>query len=101
MCGRGGQGGVGALYRVGGRGLGAGGAGGRVCVERVYGRVGSQGAAVLEIGGVVPGVDTNSWPELEIFCHSLAWPAGDRRARACSSQQRVLLRERLVLRLVD
>ena len=36
MAGRGGQGGVGAVYRVGGRGLEAGGAGGRVCVERVY-----------------------------------------------------------------
>ena len=69
MAGRGGQGGVGAVYRVGGRGLEAGGAGGRVCVERVYGRVGSQGA----------GVDINSWPELELFCHSLAWPAGGRR----------------------
>ena len=33
------------------------GAGGGVCVDRVYGRVGSQGAAELEIGGVVPFVD--------------------------------------------
>ena len=54
--GMGGQGG-GAVYWVGGRGLEVGRAGGRVCVERVYGRVGSQGAAELEIGGVVPFVD--------------------------------------------
>ena len=26
-----------------------------------------------------PGVDMNSWPELEILCHSLAWPAWGRR----------------------
>ena len=26
-----------------------------------------------------PGVDINSWPELELFCHSLSWPAGGRR----------------------
>ena len=45
------------MYWVGGRGLEVGRAGGRVCVERVYGRVGSQGAAELEIGGVVPFVD--------------------------------------------
>ena len=45
---------VGAVYRVGGRGLEAGGAGGRVCVERV---TLCQGAAELEMGGVVPFVN--------------------------------------------
>ena len=44
---------VGAVYWVGGRGLEADGAGGGFCVERVDGRVGSQGAAQLKIGGVV------------------------------------------------
>ena len=39
------------------RGLEADGAGGQVCVERVYGRVGSQGAAQLETGGVVSFID--------------------------------------------
>ena len=48
---------MGAVYRVEGPGLEADGAGGQVCVEMVYGRVGSQGAAQFEIGGVVPFVD--------------------------------------------
>ena len=46
---------VGTVYRVGGRGLEADRAGGGVCVDRVYyGRVGSQGAAELKIGEIVP-----------------------------------------------
>ena len=45
---------VGAVYRVGGRGLEADRAGGGVCVDRVYGRVGSQGAAELKIYEIVP-----------------------------------------------
>ena len=46
---------VGAVY-VGGRGMEADGAGGGVYVDidMVYGRVGSQGAAHLKIGGTVP-----------------------------------------------
>ena len=47
----------GAVYWVGLQGLVVGRAGGRVCVGRVYGRVGSQGGTELEIGGVVPFVD--------------------------------------------
>ena len=45
---------VGAVYRVGGRGLETDGSGGGFCVESVDG---SQGAAQLKIGGVVFFVD--------------------------------------------
>ena len=65
---------VGAVY-VGGRGLEADGAGGGVCVDRVYGRVGSQGAAQLKIGGIVPFEDVEQ--VLNVEGDILVWSPPD------------------------